>query len=125
MTANTLQVYGWELHFQAGTSDKFYRVVVADRLVIAHFGHRGTAGQFKVYASGSFNDALHKAKEKSNEKEDKGYTLTRDFTVFEVSEEVVTSIDPLSPGRVNLDSLSRALVTAADEQGTAIAGAAR
>ena len=122
--AGTIEAYGWALHFTGGRSDKYYTMMVVDTLAIAHFGRRGTAGQFKVYVTGSRNDAIRKAQQKSNEKDmEKGYSLTCDFTVFEVDAAVV-EMDPLAQAnRAVLDKACAAFQAAAVAQGTLSAGA--
>ena len=117
---STITAYGWELHLIGGTADKFYRVIVIGNWTITQWGRRDTAGQVKVYEFGSQRDALHKARDKSNEKDDKGYEVTRDLTAFEVYEHVALGV---GTSRTSVDQVIGAFLTAARSQGNVLAGA--
>lgn len=75
-------VYGLELHYIGGTSDKFYRVFVIESTVLIHYGARDTAGQCALHPFASQQAATGKAREMADAKEAKGYRITREFTAF-------------------------------------------
>lgn len=79
---NTVEVYGWELHYTGDRSDKFYRVLVAGCAAIFHWGARDSAGQGKAFFFTTPEAAIAKAREMSNAKEAKGYGLSKDFVGF-------------------------------------------
>jgi hypothetical protein len=88
-------VYGWELHCQDGTSDKFYRFFVfltSDPGVMCLHGLRGRAGSVAPIACGGAKDAIRQALLKMKEKVNKkGYDMqTRDFTGFTVPADLAT-----------------------------------
>lgn len=91
---DTTTAYGWELRCTRGTSDKFYRLLLAPStdketavkswMVLKHYGRVGTAGQFRTSFVSSQGAALTVARETTDEKVDKGYELSRDLTPFTV-----------------------------------------
>lgn len=81
--ANTkVAVYGLELHYSGGSSDKYYRVFVIENVVVIHYGGRGTAGQVTMHPHRTQAGATAKAREMADAKEAKGYNITREFTSF-------------------------------------------
>ena len=73
---------GWEMRCNEGGSDKYYRVVVADRVVIVNYGRCGAQGSVKVHRTGSAASARDQALQLTRDKEGKGYWLSRDTTGF-------------------------------------------
>lgn len=117
--------YGWELQFTAGTSDKFYRVIVVDTTTVTLWGKRDGAAQIKVYRFERLNQAKAKAVDLTNAKEAKGYFLSRDFTEFEVEPSVLRNLLIAGTEQFGAAALSRAFIVAADRLGTAKPGASR
>jgi nitric oxide reductase NorQ protein len=81
---------GWELRCDEGTSDKYYRVVVADRAVIVNWGRTGSAGGLKVHRERTPALAREKALDLTASKESRGYWLSRDTTAISCSEGLVS-----------------------------------
>lgn len=132
MTEGTTAVAGWELHFQAGSSDKFYRILSLPTgegrwTTLAQWGRRDARGQMQAWHSESQNAAHNKAVEKTEEKEQKHYLPSRDFTNFEVPSEWVDELIG-SHGGVNPSAALRifeAFIRAADQAGNTHQGASR
>lgn len=127
-TPSIVTVFGWELHFAGGGSDKFYRVLIIDTLALINYGRRGGAGQFVAHSRRTTASAQQKARELTNAKADKGYQLTRDMTSFTVPAAAVTELVSLSPGmhRVGLEMCSTVIARFKDQataQGTAMSTA--
>ncbi|MCX4826761.1 WGR domain-containing protein [Streptomyces sp. NBC_01142] len=80
--------FGWELHDDSGSSDKFYRLIVVtgpEPLALGLHGSRGQSGQIGLLRTGiTAKEALNEVVKKSREKERKGYEASREFTVFHV-----------------------------------------
>lgn len=75
---------GWEMRYTGGSSDKYYRVVVADCVVIVNWGRYGAAGGLKVHRMRTPEAARGQALELTADKEAEGYWLSRDTTGFSV-----------------------------------------
>lgn len=82
---------GWEMRYDTGTSDKFYRVILVDGLVIVNWGRYGSNGEQKVHRMPDPAAARGQALELTGEKAGKGYWLSRDTTVFAVAEDLVAA----------------------------------
>lgn len=132
MTEQKQKTYGWELHCTAGTSDKYYRVMVVCHdeqwAYVANYGRRNTSGSWKVHTFASMEAALAKAQSMTDEKTAKGYQVTRDFTEFDLSDEFAEAL----VSGVNSPVLVKARAAAAHsfrhaalQQGTVREGAAR
>lgn len=101
MTATSepvVTIYGWELHYSGGGSDKFYRVLVLDETVLINYGRRATRGQFIAHRYLSDDGAQSKARMMTNEKAAEGYVVTRDMTEFEVEQVHIRDLAGLQPG---------------------------
>lgn len=88
----------WELRYQSGNSNKFYRVYVvylddgdADyAYLVCNWGRWGARGQFKVTAhTGS---AMNEAYDKLDQKRSKGYELLRDSKLPVVPDDIVAEV---------------------------------
>jgi nitric oxide reductase NorQ protein len=73
---------GWELHSTEGTSDKFYRFLVAGTKAIFTYGARGKTGNFVVKHEDSPAAALNAAISQTRAKASKGYLLSVNVTPF-------------------------------------------
>ena len=73
---------GWEMRYVAGTSDKYYRVILAGNLVIVNWGRHGQPGEQKVHRHPTPAEAKAKAQTLTEDKDGKGYWLSRDVTGF-------------------------------------------
>lgn len=82
MSQNQVAVFGMELHFTGGGSDKFYRLFVIENTVVSIYGRRGSDGQAVLLRFRSQDGAKAKAAALADEKEAKGYRVTREFTGF-------------------------------------------
>lgn len=131
VTTETVTVYGWELHFEGGSSDKFYRMLFFQSgtnrwTALANYGRRDAQGQFKAYNGASQNAALRVAQDKTNEKEAGHYRESRKLTTFEVDREVAYEAIFSDTVRKNYAlSMVRSFIDAAREQGTEFPGASR
>ncbi|MEO3976934.1 WGR domain-containing protein [Streptomyces sp. CAU 1734] len=79
--------FGWELHYEDGNSNKFYRlIVVADgesSIALGLHGARGGTGQIGLRKDGiTAVAALAEVVKRTREKEKKGYEPSREFTTF-------------------------------------------
>ncbi len=124
---------GWELHFTnrtaSGTgSDKYYRVLLIENMVLINYGRRGTTGQFLAHVFSAPPGAQAKARDLTNEKAAEGYRITRELTVFELDAPDIVALTELSAGTHRVDGdPARWLVGrfkyASSEQGTQLEGA--
>src|SRR5699024_7949931 len=69
-------------------SDKFYRVIVFDNLLLTYYGRAGARGQGGVEKLPDAAGALNRARTLTNQKERRGYVLTRDLTEIPVPPEL-------------------------------------
>ena len=116
--SDDVQWFGWELHYKSGNSDKFYRFMItlvpAPAAVGLH-GGRGSNGTIGMIETGPDARAIiRKAIDKTRDKENKGYTLTRGFTTFTAP---ASQSDPASL-RNNANTLAGHFGLAAAAQGT-------
>jgi predicted DNA-binding WGR domain protein len=98
VTTSTVTVYAWELHMTAGGSDKYYRLLLVDQVLLVNYGRRNTRGQFYAHVKASADAAKQLARDLTNEKNAKGYSLTRDMTDFEVPAELARNLTDLPYG---------------------------
>jgi predicted DNA-binding WGR domain protein len=75
--SSSIKVMAWELLFQEGTSNKFYRFIQNGKKVVMSWGRVGTVGQCQVFEFSSDYQAADKMSEKTREKMKKGYRVTR------------------------------------------------
>lgn len=133
MSTPIVTVYGWELHNSTGRSDKFYRLLLVDRVVLVNWGARTSArGQFQAQRVRDTAMAQQYAARLTDEKVAKGYVVTRDMTAFGMSGPAVDELMKLpmigkhtNPAPETCDAVVKAFKLAADELGTASAEAAR
>lgn len=94
-----------ELRFQAGTSNKFYRIYQVsngEHYLVLNWGRWGAGGQFKVERYDS-SDALSAAAwKKRNDKANKGYAMLRDQPLPVVPQDILDCIEqdqgkPMAP----------------------------
>lgn len=132
--SDTITAYGWEMHLtdrSYGTRghDKFYRVTVVGATTLIHYGRRDGVGCFAVHHYPSQRQAVGKARDMTNEKECKGYVLTRDMTTFEVDETTAQGLRNHVGGRqagsTECHAVVRAFKAEANTQGTVLKGASR
>ncbi|WP_328973358.1 WGR domain-containing protein [Streptomyces sp. NBC_00239] len=87
-SSDSVVSFGWELHFEDGRSDKFYRFIVVtgdEAIVLGLHGKRGDKGQIGlVHTQITAAEALRHAVQRSRDKEKKGYAQSRDFTLFDL-----------------------------------------
>lgn len=127
----TVTVYGWELHFEGGTSDKFYRMLFFQSgenrwTALANYGKRDAQGQFKAYNGTTQNAALRLAQDKTNEKESGHYRQTRNLTTFEIDREVAyATVYSDTVDTAEARKIVSSFIKAAREQGHELPGASR
>ncbi|MGW1002079.1 hypothetical protein ACWDBD_19620 [Streptomyces sp. NPDC001118] len=113
-----VQWFGWELHYEGGNSDKFYRFMVTflpTPAAVGLHGGRGSSGAIGLIETGADAQAvIRKVIDRTRDKENKGYTLTRGFTTFTAP---ASLSDPASL-RENAPTLASRFGLAAVEQGT-------
>jgi predicted DNA-binding WGR domain protein len=80
------------MRYVADTSNKYYRVIVVDGLVIANWGRHGAAGQQQVHRAASPAAARAQALRVTDDKAAKGYWLSRDVTGFLAVESLVAAV---------------------------------
>lgn len=118
--SDDVQWFGWELHYESGGSDKFYRFLVTfvpTPAAVGLHGGRGSSGSIGLIETGPDAQAvIRKVIDRTRNKENKGYTLTRDFTTFTAP---ASLSDPASL-RENAYSLASHFGLAAVDQGTEI-----
>jgi hypothetical protein len=118
VNSDDVQWFGWELHYEGGSSDKFYRFMVTfvpTPAAVGLHGGRGDSGQIGLIETGSDAQAIiRKVIDRTRDKENKGYTLTRGFTTFTAP---ASLSDPASL-RENAHTLASRFGLAAVEQGT-------
>lgn len=95
--------FGWELHKTSPGSDKYYRILLIDNVVLLNYGRRATKGQFMVHVFSAARGAQDKARVLTNEKVAEGYRTTRELTGFEVPDAEIASLMELSPGARRVD----------------------
>jgi predicted DNA-binding WGR domain protein len=115
--------FGWELHFENTSSDKFYRLIVVtgdDPIALGLHGSRGGDGQVGLLKVGiTAAEALSHVVKKSREKENKGYEASREFTVFHLPASVTGSGDAKS----NAHEIARYFGKYARQTGTELTNA--
>jgi predicted DNA-binding WGR domain protein len=126
VTTSTVTVYAWELHMTAGGSDKYYRLLLVDHVLLVNYGRRSTHGQFYAHCEATVDAAKQVARDLTNQKDAKGYRLTRDMTDFVVPEHLARTLTDLSPGKhgnpvpQTCDELVTAFKAAARQKATAL-----
>ncbi|WP_410570676.1 WGR domain-containing protein [Amycolatopsis sp. cmx-4-61] len=99
MSTSTIKVHAWELHKTGDGSDKYYRILLLNHVLLVNYGRRNTRGQFYAHVKSTADAAQQVARDLTNEKNDKGYSLTRDMTDFEVPTELARNLTDLSQGK--------------------------
>jgi predicted DNA-binding WGR domain protein len=118
-------VYAWELHKSEGTSDKYYRLVLIENVLLVNYGRRNTRGQFIAHCKATVGQARALARVLTNQKDAKGYQVTRDATSFLTSAQVAQALTGLDEGKHGnpvpdaCDELIASFKTAAAAQATA------
>lgn len=100
-TANGI---AWQLHYKSNKSNKFYRQIVIDNILITHHGRIHTAGQVHIHAHPTAEACNEHALAKCAEKEKKGYWSTvapKQVTLSPVAMKRIN--DGLSPSSQDLD----------------------
>ncbi|MFD4529153.1 hypothetical protein ACFWP7_35620 [Streptomyces sp. NPDC058470] len=124
-SSDSVVSFGWELHFEDGHSDKFYRFIVVtgdEPIVLGLHGSRGGNGQLGlVHTQITVAEALSAAVKRSRDKEKKGYAPSRDFTVFDLPAGLA---DPGS-ARSNAHRIAQHFGKHARETGTELGNASR
>ncbi|MFJ4702985.1 WGR domain-containing protein [Streptomyces sp. NPDC088768] len=115
--------FGWELHDDSGSSDKFYRLMVITGpkpLALGLHGSRGQEGQVGLLSTAiTAEEALKKVVAKSREKERKGYEASREFTVFHIP----SSLTGTANAKDNARAIARHFGQYAAQAGTELANA--
>ena len=131
MTTSIVTAHGWELHNSSGGSDKFYRVLIVERVVVFNWGARRTRGQFTVRVYATRDQALAAAAAQTDAKAAKHYAVTRDMTQFTLDAAIANALTSLPVGKVatpDRDTCGRIVDTfkfVATTQGTSTPEASR
>lgn len=86
----------WELRFQAGTSNKFYRVYTVSNgghYAVYNWGRWGSRGQFKVEQHSGQHAVNNSALDKLDAKRAKGYELLRQSDLPVVPQDILDVIE--------------------------------
>lgn len=102
---------GWEMRYDAGTSDKYYRVILTGSLVIVNWGRYGQAGEQKVHRHPTPAEAKAKAQSLTEDKDAKGYWLSRDVTGFLITGGLVEAIRGSTSGTDPEHRAARDIIT--------------
>ncbi|MGW1290765.1 WGR domain-containing protein, partial [Streptomyces sp. NPDC002586] len=96
-TGDAVNAYGWEMHNDSGTSDKYYQLFVVfspSPVMLTHHGRSGQAGQLgSSLASAQAEEVIAEAVKVTQSKERKGYYLSRDLVEFTLPAELLTPHD--------------------------------
>ncbi|MFI1312472.1 hypothetical protein ACH4TS_20360 [Streptomyces albidoflavus] len=117
--------FGWELHYDNGGSDKFYRLMVItgpNPMALGLHGGRGQEGQVGLLDTGiTAEEALKRVVSRSREKERKGYEASREFTVFYIPSSLTGAAD----AKDNARAIARHFGQSSAQIGTELANASR
>jgi predicted DNA-binding WGR domain protein len=76
----------------SGGSDKYYRLLLMENTLLVNYGRRNTRGQFHAHHKSTAAAAQRAARDLTNQKNAKGYRLSRDMTEFEVPRQLVRDL---------------------------------
>ncbi|SEP53694.1 WGR domain-containing protein [Amycolatopsis saalfeldensis] len=82
----------------SGGSDKYYRLLLVENTLLVNYGRRNARGQFQAHRKGTAEAAQRAARDLTNQKNAKGYRLSRDMTVFEVPQHLALALTTPPPG---------------------------
>lgn len=80
-----------------GGSDKYYRLLLVENTLLVNYGKRNTRGQFHAHRKDTAEAAQRTARDLTNQKNAKGYRLSRDMTVFEVPQHLAHALTTPPP----------------------------
>ncbi|MFF9436390.1 hypothetical protein ACF1BP_21950 [Streptomyces sp. NPDC014735] len=122
-SSDDVRGFGWELHFESGNSDKFYRFIVVtgdEAIALGLHGSRNGDGQVGLLTTRITGaEALDQVVTRSRAKENKGYEVSRDFTVFDLP----VSLTGADDAKANAHQIARYFGKYARESGTELSHA--